>query len=69
MRHRQPLHKRPKIAVIFRPEHKMPVIGHEAIAHNSHRPLFQRFDNHTLEGKVIVVVKNKDCLPTPRLMT
>ena len=37
----------------------MPVIGHKAIAHNSHRPLFQRFDNNSLERKIILVVEKQ----------
>ena len=50
MRHRQSLHKNAKIAVIFWPENKMPVIGHKAIAYDPHRLLLERLDNHALEG-------------------
>jgi len=62
MRYGQSLHKRAQIAVVFWPENKMPVIGHKAIAHNPHRSLFERLDNHSLEGQVIVVTEKQRLL-------
>jgi len=40
---RQLLHKGWQITIFFRPEHKMPVVGHQAICTNAHRPDMQCF--------------------------
>ena len=50
------LHERGQIAFLLRPQHKMPVIGHQAIRTDPHRATQQRFGDDLLEGLVVSVV-------------
>jgi hypothetical protein len=59
MSNSQPLHERSQIAVMFRPQNKMPMIGHQAVSQNSHVAFFKRFADNLFEGPVITVVKKQ----------
>lgn len=59
MRHRQPLHESPQVAVILRPQNKMPMIGHQAITSNPHRSLFQSVSDDAFKRQEILVVKKQ----------
>jgi len=56
MRHRQPLHELGQIAVVLRPEHEVPMVGHHQVAQNPHRLPCQRLPHHALESRVVAVV-------------
>jgi hypothetical protein len=53
--HGKALHERTEASIVLWPQHKMPMIGHQAIGKNSHLPLFERFNNDSFEGKVVFV--------------
>ena len=53
------LHERGQISVVLWPEHEMPVIGHQAIRDDSHRPLFQSLSDNPFECQIVFVVKEK----------
>jgi hypothetical protein len=43
-----------KIVIVLRPQHRMPVVGHQAVATDSHRPRAKRFIDDPLQGQVVV---------------
>src|SRR5262249_531851 len=52
MRHRQSLHERRQITIVFGPQNEMPEIGHQTVAANPHRRVFPLFLDHGLSRRV-----------------
>ena len=50
---RQQPHEFAQLAIFPRPEHQMPVIGHQAIGADPHRPRAERFLDYALEREVV----------------
>jgi hypothetical protein len=55
VRDAEPLHERRQIAILPRPQHEVPVIGHEAIGQEAHSPQRQRLAQDPLECVVVLV--------------
>ena len=53
VRVRQPATKLAQLLVVFRPEHEMPVVGHQHESHNAHGTLVLHFGQHTDKGIVV----------------
>ena len=64
VRRREPLHERPQLAVVLRPEHKVPMVRHNQVAQNPHRLSRQRFAHHPLESCIVGVLGEN---PRPRI--
>src|SRR5437867_6057615 len=63
VRHAKPSHVFGKIAIATRPEHEVPMIGHQAVAQEPHRhPLACRLEN--LLKRLIVGRLSKDLVPS-----
>ena len=56
VRVRDATQKRGQLAVLHRPQHEMPMIGHHAIGQNFHGELLVRFADHPLERLVVRVL-------------
>lgn len=65
MRHRQPTHPFRQIAILARPDHQMPVIGHQTIPQQTHRQTILCLSHHTLEGSIVRVVIKQPHPPNP----
>ena len=52
----QPAQKRPQFAIRNRPQHEMPMIGHETITEHAGRLFQQRFAQNALECLVVAVL-------------
>ncbi len=63
----QALYESTEIAVLFRPEYEMSVIGHQAVTQQPHFAIFRRLHNDPLESQVIIVAETSYCRTTPRL--
>ena len=59
---RQPLHERGQFLALFGPEHKVPVIRHQAVGENADWGFVERLAEDFLEGGVVVFVM-KERLP------
>ena len=47
------------VAVVPRPEHEVPMIGHQAISANSHGAACQRLFHASFEGLVVAVLREE----------
>lgn len=56
VRERESLHERRQVAVVFRPEHQVLVIGHQAIRAHPHGPDSERLLDDAFRSVVIAVV-------------
>ncbi len=66
MRDRQLLHEGAQVPVVLRPEHQMPMVGHQAIRYDPHRAGFQRFGDEPLESlEVGIAQKQAPSVPRP----
>lgn len=52
----QQTHEGGKIVVSPRPQHQMPVVGHEAIGQNAHADAFRDFRQHFLECGIVFIL-------------
>ena len=69
MRDRKLLHERGQFAVVLRPDHEVPMIGHQQIGADAQGAGFERFFDSPLEGFVIPGLRNSCIRPTPLLRT
>lgn len=62
VRREQPLHPPREVAVVSRPQHKMKMVGHEAVAEHTYGQAFARRGKEITKGFIIGVVA-KDAGP------
>src|SRR3990167_5467588 len=55
VRQREPAHEAREIPIVIRPQHQMPVIGHQAVGEDPHGHSLTRLRQHPLEGGIIAV--------------
>ncbi len=65
--HGEPSHELAQISIASRPEHKVPVIGHDAVPEEANVGLpVNRFAKHPLEGSVVIIgVEERHPADTP----
>ena len=65
-RDRELLHEGREVAIALGPQRHVPMIGHQAIGHNPHRPAFERFSSFCSNASKSAAFRNSRILPTPR---
>jgi len=55
----QLLHERSQVAIVLRPENEVPMVRHQAICADAHRPRVERFLHHPLKREVVGILVEK----------
>jgi len=56
VRERQRSHERGQLAIFLRPEHQMPMVGHDAPIQNANRHALMGEDHHAFKGDKIILL-------------
>jgi hypothetical protein len=59
MRDRELLHESPEVAVMFGPQHEVPMVGQQAIGEDPHAAAFQRLFQDLLERLEVGVLQEQ----------